>query len=145
MPLSITNNNKEKLKTADKCSNEDINNNYASFDIFSDTVLIASNDDMFLSQIYELDNINDVVNYLSNEFDELPIYTQRRLLKSIFNVYYKYTEFPKKIFIKKLIFILENIYKIKKINVDNISEELDKIIANSLDLYLYFYNKYNKI
>ena len=139
----INKNNKKEKILADKCNIENIDKNYMSFDIFNDTVRIATTDYMFLNQIYNITNINDVVNFISNSFDVLPIYTQRRLLNSIFITYYKYIEFPKKIFIQKLSFILENIYKIKNLNNNKIFEDLDNINNNSIDLYIYFYDKYN--
>ena len=140
----IDNNKKEKKILADKCNIENVDKNYNSFDIFTDSFKIVPNDYMFLKQIYNISDINDVVNFMSNSMDVLPIYSQRRLLKSIFITYYKYIEFPKKIFIQKLMFILENIYKIKKIDENKIYEDLENIINNSLDLYLFFYDKYNK-
>lgn len=137
-PIKIDNKNTNK-QYVDMCDVKDINNDYLTFDIFDNSINIASTDDIFLYQIYDIKNISDVVYFFSYSIDTLPIYTQRRLLKSIFNIYYKYIEFPKKIFIQKLIYILKNIYKID-INEKNAINNLDTIYKNSSDLYKYNWN-----
>jgi hypothetical protein len=143
-PKIITVDDKKIIREVDTCKSEDINNNYAEFDIFNDFFQIAVNDNMFLSQIYNINNIKDTVHFITNNFDSLPIYSQKRLLISIFEVYYKYIEFPKKIFIEKLKNVLEVIFQIKNIQEKKIILELDKINKLNINLYEYFENKYLK-
>lgn len=129
----------------DICNPEDINKGYLSFDLFNDVVQIANTPNNFLKQIYSINGIADLVHFLSNSFDTLPIYSQRRLAKVIFEVYWKYIEFPKSLFAKKLIEILNQIYRIDKNKLSDekkIIKALDKINADSLDLYDYFMNKF---
>jgi len=139
----ILNNNKKEIIYADICYPNDINYEHKYFDIFTDSINLAANDDIFLNQLYDIKNITDIVYFLSNSIDTLPIYTQRRILNSIFITYYKYIEFPKKLFTTKLIFILENIYKINNLNEKNIIPILDLINKNSFNLYEYFLNEKN--
>jgi hypothetical protein len=127
-------------KNFDKCYEEDINKGNLYFDIFSDYVQVSTSSENFLSEIYNLNNISDIVHFLSNAIDALPIYSQRRLLGAIFNVYYKFIEFPKLLFCKKLLFVLKNIYKINDLDENKILTKLNKIEQNNLgDLYSFFY------
>jgi hypothetical protein len=127
-------------KKFDKCYEEDINKGDLYFDIFSDYIQISTSSENFLSEIYNLNNITDVVNFLSNTIDTLPIYSQRRLLGAIFSVYYKFIEFPKLLFCKKILLVLKNIYKINGLDENNILIKLNKIEPNnSQDLYTFFY------
>lgn len=127
-------------KLSAKCNEEDINKGETYFDIFSDNVQIATSSSNFLSDIYNLSNITDTVRFLTNEFDNLPIYSQRRILNAIFSTYYKYIEFPKLLFAKKLLFILKNIYKITNLNEDKIIHKLNNVKSLNIDdLYTHFY------
>ena len=127
-------------KLSAKCNEEDINKGETYFDIFSDNVQIATSSSNFLSDIYNLSNIADTVRFLTNEFDNLPIYSQRRLLNAVYLTYYKYIEFPKSLFAKKLLFILKNIYKITNLNEDKIIHKLNNVKSlNTDDLYTHFY------
>ena len=126
-------------KKFDKCFDDDINKGKLYFDIFSDYIQISTSPDNFLSEIYNLNNIVDIVHFLSNSIDTLPIYSQRRLLGAIYNVYYKYVEFPKLLFCDKLLFVLKNIYKINDLNKDKIKTKLNNLEQNnSGDLYSFF-------
>jgi hypothetical protein len=128
---------------ADKCNATDINDEYLYFDIFDESVQIANSSDNFLKQIYNINNIVDVIYYLNNSINELPIYSQKRFLKAIFEVYYKYVEFPKIFFSDRILLILNEIYKINtKISNKQIMIDLDKINLDSLEIYNYFINKY---
>jgi hypothetical protein len=100
---------------------------------------------MFLKQIYNINNISDVVTFLNYSLDTLPLYSQRRILKAIYEVYYKYIEFPKLFFSKKIIQILKQIYKIT-LNFDDkkIISDLDEINLKSHDFYNFFLEKYSK-
>lgn len=127
-------------KYSAECYKDDINSGYLYFDIFSDNIQIATNSDNFLSEIYYLNNISDIVRFISNEFDILPIYTQRRLLEAIYSTYYNYVEFPKLLFAKKLLFVLKNIYKIDYLNENKIMSKLNNLEStNKQNLYSFFY------
>ena len=130
----------------DVCDSKDINKDYLTFDIFNNIVQIANTSNSFLKEIYKINNISELVHFLTNEFDILPIYSQKRLLEAIFEVYYKYIEFPKILFSKKLLNVLNKIYKFneiyKKLDEKKIIKELDKININSYNFYNYFIKKY---
>lgn len=144
---SINSNGVITKKKSDKCFEEDINKGQLYFDIFSDYIQIATSSFNFLSQIYNLNNISDVVHFLSNTIDTLPIYSQRRLLGAIYDVYYKFVEFPKLLFCKKLLFVLTNIYKITGLDENKIKSKLDNVnnstnstnSTNANNLYNIFY------
>jgi hypothetical protein len=128
------------IKKFDKCFDDDINKGKLHFDIFSDHIQISTSADNFLSQIYNLNNITDIVHFLSDSIDNLPIYSQRRLLDAIYKVYYKFVEFPKLLFCKKLFPVLKNIYKVNNLNEDKIQKILNNSESdNSEDLYRLFY------
>lgn len=126
-------------KKSDKCYDNDINKGSVYFDIFSDHIQIANTSDDFLTNIYNLNGISDVVYFLSNSISNLPIYSQRRLLEAIYSVYYKYIEFPKVLFATKLLYVIENIYKIENMDVNKIQQKLNSTSkSNSQDLYSLF-------
>ena len=137
-------NDKKQMIQFDKCATEDINTNYMEFDIFNDFFQLATNYDMFLSQIYKINNITDSVHFITNSLEMLPIYSQKRLLNAIFEVYYRYIEFPKKIFIEKLQNVLEQVYQIENIDEKKILSDLNLIQKSNTQLYQYFKNKYLK-
>jgi hypothetical protein len=120
------------------CYDKDINKGHLYFDIFNDSVQISTSSNNFLKEIYRLNNIEDIVHFLSNSIEILPIYSQRRILKAIFEVYYKYPEFPKLLFSKKLLFILINIYKINNLDKNIIVTKLNNIQNLDNDFYSYF-------
>lgn len=130
----------EHKKLSAECNEEDINKGEIYFDIFSDNIQIAMSSSDFLSEIYNLLTITDTVRFMTNEFDNLPIYSQRRILEAIYSTYYKYIEFPKLLFVKKLLYILKNIYKITNLNEDKIIHKLNNIQpTNTQNLYTHFY------
>lgn len=131
--------NKHKKKF-DKCYDEDINKGNLYFDIFSDYVQVSTTAENFLFEIYNLKNISDIVHFLSNTINTLPIYSQRRLLEAIYNVYYKFVEFPKLLFCKKLLLVLKNIYLLNDLDENKILTKLNKVEQNNQsDLYGFFY------
>ena len=89
---AIEPNNENNYKIADKCNK--IDKNYKKFNIFENDYKMADNDESFLRQIYEINNLNELHDYLLNKINKLPIYSQKRLLNSIFRVYNKYNDFP---------------------------------------------------
>lgn len=127
-------------KMSDRCHESDINKGQLYFDIFSDNIQISTSPNNFLSEIYNLNTITDVVRFLSNDFNNLPIYSQRRLLEAIYLTYYKYIEFPKLQFAKKLAHILKKIYKIYNIDEKKILFKLNNLEPTDYgDLYSFFY------
>lgn len=129
----------------DRCNIEDITPDYKNYDIFDDSVQIASTDKLFLFQIYNITNINEVQTFISDTLDSLPSYSQKRLLNSLFQSYKNYEEFPNMIFSKKISHILKEIYHldidVKKINKKII--ELKKKYEY-INIFIYFVNKYSK-
>lgn len=124
---------------SDRCYDKDINKGHMYFDIFSDYIQISTTSEKFLAEIYNLNNISDIVYFMSNSIDTLPIYSQRRILKAIFEVYYKYAEFPKNLFSKKILFVLKNIYKINNLDENKILKKLNNSSENKItDIYDYF-------
>ena len=98
----------------DKCDDDMVlvNNMHDRYDLFSEPFEIASDDEMFLKQIYKIYNIQNVNEFLLSSIDTLPVNTQKRILNAIFNVYFGYVEFPKKIYIDKMLIVLKEIYNI---------------------------------
>lgn len=94
-----------------KCDN--VSKNYNEHNIFDETIFFCSNNNDFLSDIYEISDLKESVNFLNDEIDRLPYYSQKRVLNSIFLVYGKYNEFPIKIFGDKVNNIIKGIYKIE--------------------------------
>ena len=137
---------KKKFLYADICNASDVNDEYLDFDIFDDSVQIVETSDDFLKQIYEINNISDVVTFLNNFIDNMPIYSQKRILKAIFEVYYKFVEFPKLLFSEKILDVLEDIYKLKKISQKKFFENLEDFEKKKIkyeDIYDYFVKNYN--
>ena len=128
---------------ADKCKEEDINDEYLYFDIFEDVLQIARSSNNFLKDIYNIHNISDVIMLLNNALDIMPIYSQKRILKAFYEVYYKYIEFPKLLFAEKILKVLKDIYNIHKLSTKNILKHLDKNKSIKNDIYTYFINKYS--
>jgi len=122
---AIEPNNENNYKIVDECNK--IDKNYKEFNIFENDYKIAYNDDTFLRQIYEINNLNELHDYLLNKINKLPIYSQKRLLNSIFRVYNKYNDFPIDLFINKCQIILKQIYN-KNLNLNKISKIIKKNI-----------------
>ena len=128
---------------ADRCNTSDINDEYLYFDIFDDSVQIANSSDDFLKQIYKIYDISDVVLFLNNSVDIMPIYSQKRILNAIYEVYYKFIEFPKLFFSDKICKVAKEILKLKKISSKDILSDLDKIKLNKQDIFIYIAEKYS--
>ena len=131
----------DKNKDIDRCKEEDVSNDYKDFDIFEPIVHIANTPKTFLEQIYNINIIQDVIQFLEDSIDELPIYSQKRLLESIYETYIDNSSFPKELFSEKVHNVFKKIYKIN-LPIDKISSKLfsDKKYDN---LFEYFYNKYS--
>lgn len=127
---------------ADKCDPKDVTNDYQDFDIFEDIVQIANTPKSFLQQIYNIKSIEDVFKFLNDPIEELPVYSQKRILNCIYITFNKNENFPKELFSEKIKFVLKSIYKIN-ISVEKISRKIfsDKNID---DVFIYLSKKYLK-
>jgi hypothetical protein len=104
-----------------KC--DTISKKYESHDIFDETIFFCSSDYNFLKDVYEIYNLKDAVNYLNDEIDKLPYYSQKRILNSIFIVYGKYNDFPIKFFGDKVSIVIKVIYD-KDIEQDKLYKKI---------------------
>ncbi len=136
------NKEEEEYDIFDNCKEEDITMNYEKFELFEDIFQFASTDQLFLSQIYDINNLNGATEYLEESIELLPEYSQKRILSSIYNVWSNNKNFPVELFCKRVKFILKSIYKID-ISIDKIK---NKIIDSKKynDIFYYFEKKYNK-
>lgn len=111
-------------------------------------ITFSNNSYSFLKDIYNIKNYDDVINYLDINIRDLPIFSQKRILNSIYNVYINNENFPNKKFIYRIKNILEIVYNLKlnskKIydNIINIRNKKKYNINN--DIFIYLYNKYLK-
>jgi hypothetical protein len=114
---------------------------------------IAFNDNAYLKQIYNINNINDVKNYLQFNIETLPLLSQKRILNCIYNAYLNNDLFPNKIYINLVKNILKKIFEIeipstkiyKQImkNKNNNKNKSDEI-KDTFDIFLFLFNKYCK-
>ena len=119
-----------KLKIKDKCV---LNKNYDydSYDMFSDVVQVATSDNVFLEQIYNIKTIYEVELFLENNINQLPNLSKKRMINSIYRVYRDNDLFPNNNFISQVKFLLKFYY--------NIDMKSTKIINKIMD------NKHSKI
>jgi len=71
----------------DICNINDVSPDFKKFDIFEDIIQIGSTNELFLKQLYKIYNYTDAINFFNDDIDNLPIYSQKRILNSI---YYSY-------------------------------------------------------
>lgn len=148
--ITLENGQKTKIY-ADECDAKFINKGYTYFDMFNDSVKIATSPNNFLKEIYQIKDIYGVVMFLNSSYDTIPLYSQRRLLKAIYEVYYKFVEFPKILFIKKINQILIKVYKLKNLPDDKkLMNDLDNYFKSNPNpnltpenFYNYFVDKYS--
>lgn len=95
-----------KVKIKDKCILNK-NYNYENYDIFDDVVQVATTDNTFLEQIYNIKNIYDVELFLENDIKQLPNLSQKRIMNSIYKVYRDNDSFPSNNFV----FLAKNFIK----------------------------------
>lgn len=112
-------------KIHDECE-LDNNFDYENYDIFADIFHLASNDKLFLEQIYNINNISDANMFLDNNMNELPILSQKRIINSIYRVYRDNDLFPNDKFIE----FVENILKYKYNLEVKTNKILNKIMKN---------------
>jgi len=145
--------NSKNIILLDKCSIDE-NITYQNYNIFDDSFQISHTTNEFLIEIYNIKNIIDLINFINNNFNELPVHTQKRLLNYFLDVYILHDDLPIEIISEK---ILDVFFKIYKINL-NINKIINKIkltrnkikkinnnfIYNNNDFFNYLFNKYSK-
>lgn len=110
---------------------------------------IAYNDDAYLKQIYNINNITDVKNYLELNIGTLSLLSQKRLLNCIYNAYLNSDLFPNKTYINLVKNILKKIFEIE-ISSTKIYKQIMKNkkkvddLKSTFDLFLFLFNKYCK-
>ena len=115
----------DKLKIKDKCILNE-NYDYDGYDMFSDVVHVATSDNIFLEQIYNIKTINEVELFLENNINQLPNLSKKRIVNSIYMVYRDNDLFPSESFILQVKNLLKLYY-----NIDmKTSKIIDKIMNN---------------
>ena len=124
----------DKIKIKDKCTlNEKYN--YNNYDMFADVIQVATSDNNFLEQIYNIKNIYDVELFLENNMKQLPNLSQIRIINSIYKVYRDNDSFPSNNFVSLVKSLIKKNHDIK-IKSKKI---LSKIMENK------YSNKWNNI
>jgi hypothetical protein len=112
-----------------------------NFSLYNEISQIATSPNLFLRQIYNLNNYGDVLLFLKNDIAILPIYSQKRLLKVIFNVYRDNIDFPDNNYINCMSNVLNEIYNIQ-INEKKIYKKIIKIKNNeNINNIIDYFNK----
>ena len=115
--------------------------NNINFSFYNEISQIATSPNIFLKQIYNLNNYGDILLFLENDISILPIYSQERLLKVIFNVYRDNTNFPNNDYTICLSNVLNKIYNIQ-INEKKIYKKIIKIKNNeNINNIIDYFNK----
>ena len=122
-----------------QCSNYKSNENYKTHQLFDNAYKVANSPHMFLKQIYELHNFEDVEHFLKVLIATKPFYTQKRILEAIFETYRTLNEFPTDNFINSLNDI-KIIYS-KKITKEKLRKKVLKIKNNYNIINLFDYLK----
>jgi hypothetical protein len=134
---------KDEILLYDKCNIEDnkkLDTNII-YNIFDDDIYFCNSANDFLVEVYNIRNIIDIINFLNDNINELPDYTQKRILNYIYNVYKNHDDFPFELFSEKIIEIFNKIYKIKL----NILKVNKKIKTDKIDnIFEYLFTKYSK-
>jgi hypothetical protein len=133
---------KDEYKDVDICNIEDISYDYSKYESFEDIIQIISTPHLFLKQIYKINNYSDALLFMQDSMDFLPIYSQRRIISSLFLEYRFKSNFVNKLFITKVKNIIKNIYNIKLHSIDIKNKILDIIDKeNYIDLFYYLTKK----
>ncbi len=111
-------------------------------------ISFSKNSFSFLKDIYDIKNFDDVINYLNINIRNLPIFSQKRILNSIYNAYINNDNFPNKKFIYRVKNVLEIVYNLKlsskKIYDEIINIRNKKKYNINNDIFIYLFNKYFK-
>ena len=138
----IDKNNKDRFLIYDKCNIKNNNkDNYKKYNIFDDNIYFCNSENDCLIEVYNIKNIIDIINFLNNNLSELPLFTQKRMLDYIFNVYISYDDFPFELFSEKIVDVFNKIYKIK-LNIHKIIKKIKS--TKIINLFQYLFNKYLK-
>ena len=127
-----------------KCEPNDIKN----LDDTDLSITFSNNSYSFLKDIYNIKNYENVISYLEINIKDLPIFSQKRILNSIYCAYINNENFPNKNFIYRVKNVLEIIFNLKlnskKIydNIINIKNKKKYNVNN--DIFIYLFNKYLK-
>ncbi len=133
----------ESYQGFDYCNPEDVNENYKNFDIFDDVLRIASTDELFLHQIYDINNIFSATQFINDSIEIMPVYTQKRILNCIFNVWCNDINFPYAIFSEKVSYVLKSIYNIN-LDPEKIKNKIIKTKKQKYsDIFNYLIKKYS--
>jgi hypothetical protein len=136
-PLNI-----DQLVIYDKCNlNDNKKISYKEQHIFDDSLYFCNSANDFLIEIYNINNIIDVINFLNDDLNEIPDYSQKRLLDYIYEVYIEYDDFPYELFSQRLIEVFNKIYKIK-LNYLKIYKNIKN--KKKINIFDYLFNKYLK-
>jgi hypothetical protein len=110
----------------------------------------AYNDDVYLKQIYNINNFANVKKYLELNIETLPLLSQKRILNCIYNQYLNNDLFPNKKYINLVKNILEKIFEIE-ISSTKIYKQIMKNkkkggeeFKDTVDIFLFLFNKYCK-
>lgn len=142
-PIFKSYNEKDKqYENVNQCRIEDITPNYEKFELFEDIFQFATNDQNFLSQIYDINNLDGATEYLEESIELLPVYSQKRILNCIYNIWAGNKNFPVELFATKFKYVLKSISNID-ITIDKIK---NKIIDSKKynNIFDYFEKKYSK-
>ena len=124
-----------------KCSNNNIDENYKTYQLFDNSYKVANSPHMFLKQIYELHNFNEIEDFLKVLIFTKPLYTQKRILEAIFETYRTLNEFPTNNFINSMFNIKECFSK--NITKEKLKKRILKVKNdyNVSDLFNYLEHK----
>ena len=123
-------------------------NNITNLDDTDLLITFSNNSYSFLKDIYNIKNYDDVINYLEINIKDSPIFSQKRILNSIYCAYINNENFPNKNYIYRVKNVLELIFNLK-LNSKKIYENIIKIRNKKKynvnnDIFIYLYNKYLK-
>jgi hypothetical protein len=109
---------KDEILLHDKCNiedNEKLDKNII-YNIFNDDIHFCNTINDFLVEVYNIRNVIDVINFLNDNINELPDYTQKRLLNYIYTVYKNHDDFPFELFYKYYMILSNFTWKLIKFN-----------------------------
>jgi hypothetical protein len=125
------------------CKPEDVDEQYKYFDIFDDVLRLASTDELFLHQIYDINNIYSATQFINDSMETMPVYTQKRILNCIFNVWQNDPNFPYFIFCQKVSYVLKSIYNVN-LDPEKIKNKIINIKKQKYnDIFNYLSKKYS--
>lgn len=122
--------------------NCDIKDNIDNYNVLSNVSFYIKNSNTFLSLFYNINNADELPVFMNDTIDNLPIYTQKRLLQYIFENYKNDINFPINLFVTKIINVFHKIYNVE-LDIHKITKKINNlIINNNNDIFIYLTNKY---